>query len=311
MSNDFEVVSVNVSEAKGTVKAPAGRIELDSTGVVGDAHAGVWHRQVSLLGQASIDRFTAETGRAVKPGEFAENLTISGVDLTGAAVLDRFRIGTVELEVTQIGKECHGDACTIFREVGRCVMPKEGLFARVLSGGTIGAGDEGQYLPRPLQVRVITLSDRAAAGEYADRSGPRLREILAEFFAPKRWHAQIDSAVLSDDPDALRKELTAATEAGVDVVLTTGGTGVGPRDTAPETAAGVCDKLIPGIMEHVRAKFGADKPNALLSRGIAGVAGTMQIYTLPGSVRAVEEYAGEILKTLEHVLLMLHGLDVH
>ena len=97
----------------------------------------------------------------------------------------------------------------------------------------------------------------------------------------------------------------------MDVVFTTGGTGVGPRDVTPEVAAGVCEKLIPGIMEHIRVKFGADEPNCLLSRGIAGLAGGTQIYTLPGSVRAVEEYAAEILQTLEHVLLIRHGLDVH
>jgi len=105
--------------------------------------------------------------------------------------------------------------------------------------------------------------------------------------------------------------LTACREAGVNVVFTTGGTGVGPRDITPETAARVCDKLIPGIMESIRVRFGAEKPNALLSRGIAGIAGETQIYTLPGRVRAVEEYMGEILKTLEHILFMIQGLDVH
>ena len=140
MSSELEVVSVNVSKAKGTVKAPAGRVELNSGGIVGDAHAGVWHRQVSLLGQASIDRFSAEVGRAVKPGEFAENLTVRGVDLAGAAVLDRFQIGDVELEVTQIGKECH-KKCAIYYLAGDCIMPKEGIFARVLKGGIIRPGD--------------------------------------------------------------------------------------------------------------------------------------------------------------------------
>jgi len=97
----------------------------------------------------------------------------------------------------------------------------------------------------------------------------------------------------------------------VDVVFTTGGTGIGPRDITPETVAALCERLIPGIMEHVRAKHGQQNPRARLSRSIAGVAGKTQIYTLPGSVRAVEEYLEEILKTLEHVVYMLHELDVH
>lgn len=162
-----------------------------------------------------------------------------------------------------------------------------------------------------LRVLIITLSDRAAAGQYADRSGPRVRELVEQFLATKGWRPQIDAILLPDDADRLQNQLVNAIEAGVDVIFTTGGTGVGPRDIAPETAAAVCDKLMPGIMEHIRLKFGADTPNALLSRSIAGVAGTTQIYTLPGSVRAVEQYLGEIFKTLEHVTYMVHGIDVH
>jgi molybdopterin biosynthesis enzyme MoaB len=86
---------------------------------------------------------------------------------------------------------------------------------------------------------------------------------------------------------------------------------VGPRDVAPDIASAVCEKMLPGIMEHCRAKFGAAKPAARLSRGVAGVAGTTQMYTLPGSVRAVSETLPEILETVEHVLFTLHGLDRH
>jgi len=116
---------------------------------------------------------------------------------------------------------------------------------------------------------------------------------------------------LPDDATLLRREVLGAREQGVDVIITTGGTGVGPRDIAPETIAPLCEKLMPGIMEHVRAKFGANNPRARLSRAIAGVAGATQIYTLPGSVRAVEEYLPEILVTLEHIAEILHGEDGH
>jgi molybdopterin adenylyltransferase len=311
MSSSVEVVSVNVSREKGTVKLPVGRIEIDAQGVVGDAHAGPWHRQVSLLDEESIRRFTAETGRQVQPGEFAENLTLRGLDLRTVAPLDRFQFGHVELEVSQIGKECHGSKCAIFEQVGKCVMPAEGIFARVVRGGAVQPGDRGLFLPRSLRFLVITLSDRAASGVYQDRSGPRVRELLGAFLAGKRWHPQIETALIADDAARLRELLAAAIGSGVDAVFTSGGTGVGPRDITPETVAPLCDKLIPGIMEHVRVKFGAQKPAALLSRAVAGVAGRTQIYTLPGSVRAAEEYVGEILKTFEHLLFMLHGLDVH
>ena len=307
----IEVVSVNVSTEKGTIKRPVDQIVVDDRGVAGDAHAGAWHRQVSILGRDSVDRFVEAAGRSIAPGEFAENILLRGIDLNEVAVLDRFRFGRVELEVTQIGKECHGDACAIFREVGECVMPKEGIFCRVLHGGTVRAGDKAEYLPRTLAFRIITLSDRAHRGEYADRSGPKVRELLEAFLTDTRWHPGIDQIVLPDDAETLRAEMVSARDSGVDVVFSTGGTGVGPRDITPDVAAQVCDKLIPGITEQIRLKFGADKPNALLSRSVAGVAGNTLIYTLPGSVRAVQEYMQEILKTLEHLLFTLHGLDNH
>ena len=311
MSSSGRVISVNVSQAKGTIKLPTPMITLDGRGVVGDAHAGVWHRQVSVLGQESIDSFVAKTARQTKPGEFAENITLSGIDLTKVGILDELRIGEVQLQVSQIGKECHGDKCTIFREVGQCVMPKEGIFCRVVAGGEIRPGDAVAYSPRALKIAVITLSDRAFGGEYTDRSGPRAREMLAEFFARTRWHEQIESAILPDEADQLEGALTKAISGGVDVIFTLGGTGIGPRDIAPETVSAVCDKIVPGIMESIRLKYSTDKPSVLLSRGVAGVAGKTQLYALPGSVRAVEEYLTEIFKTLEHTLFMLHELDLH
>ena len=126
------VISVNISEKKGTIKHPVGSIELNEMGVLGDAHAGPWGRQVSLLAKESIEMFAKDAGRQIQNGEFAENITTDGLVLHHTKPLDRFRIGGTELEVTQIGKKCHGDNCAIFREVGNCVMPKEGIFCRVI-----------------------------------------------------------------------------------------------------------------------------------------------------------------------------------
>jgi molybdopterin adenylyltransferase len=304
----MHVESVNISEGKGTVKHPVAQLQIDGRGCVNDAHAGDWHRQVSLLSRESIDRFAENMERAIAPGEFAENITTAGIDLGVVSVLDRFVIGDVELEVTQIGKECHGESCAIFREVGTCVMPTEGIFCRVIKPGTIKPGDGISHLQRPLRFHVITLSDRAQRGEYADLSGPRVREILGEFFEGKRWHVEIESRLIADDEQQLRRILESARDGGIDVVVTTGGTGVGPRDITPEVVSGLCDKLIPGIMEQIRLKYGAAKPNALLSRGVAGVMKRTLVYTLPGSVRAVNEYMEEILKTMEHLVTMLHGV---
>lgn len=305
------VVSVNVSPETGTVKQPTAEVMLDQKGIVGDAHAGDWHRQVSLLTQETIDAFVARTGRETSPGEFAENITTRGVALDEVAVLDRLRIGDTALEVTQIGKECHGETCAIYRDVGQCVMPKEGIFCRVITGGKVRPGDDITHLIRPLHFQVITLSDRASRGEYEDMSGPKVRGLVEEFFRATRWHVEISRLILPDDKDRLREALETAVAAGVDVILTTGGTGVGPRDVTPEVVTSVVDRTIPGIMEHIRMKFGEKNPNALLSRGVAAVAGSTLIYTLPGSTRAVEEYMGEIFKTLEHLIVMLNGVDVH
>ena len=311
MSDNGRVVSVNVSDEKGEIKQPVPQVLVDHHGITGDAHAGPWHRQVSLLGQEDIDFFVEKIKRAISPGEFAENITISGIDLGKAAILDRFRIGRVELEVTQIGKHCHGDNCAIYREIGKCVMPKKGIFCRVINEGQIKPGDRVEHIPRPLRIFIITLSDRVSAGVYSDRSGPRARQILEEYFADKRWHLQINNMILADNAEQLTEQLNEVIAGRADVILTLGGTGIGPRDITPETVSSVCDKTIPGIMENIRVKFGNNKPFVLLSRSVAAIAGKTQIYTLPGSVRAVEEYLSEILKTMEHAVFMIHGLDVH
>jgi molybdenum cofactor synthesis domain-containing protein len=311
MSGKIEVVSVNISTKKGTAKNPVQSITIDENGIRDDAHSGPWHRQVSLLAQEDIDAFSAKSKKEFVPGDFAENLTLRGVDLGRVAILDRFRIGQVELEVTQIGKACHGDNCAIYREVGQCIMPRQGLFCRALSAGEIRPGDRVSYHPRQLRILIITLSDRAHQGEYTDRSGPRLKELIAEHFGPRRWHPEISTLLLPDDASRLHKAIQAACSDEVDILFTTGGTGVGPRDQTPEVILDLCDKTIPGIMEAIRIKFGANNPRALLSRSVAAVTGRTLMFALPGSVKAVEEYLGEITLTLEHLFCMLHGLDVH
>lgn len=305
----IEIKSVNISEKKGTIKVPVKHIALTLNGVEGDAHAGKWHRQVSLLGTESFRKFEKVAGRPLKYGEFAENITTEGIILYETHPLDRFTIGNALLEVTQIGKKCHGDSCAIYREVGNCVMPKEGIFCRVLKPGIVKAGDEMTYQPKVFRVKVITLSDRAASGEYEDRSGPRTVQILEEYFAGLGWKAEIGRSVIPDEAALLRQEISGG--AGADIIFTTGGTGIGPRDITVDVVKPLLDKEIPGIMEMIRLKYGSEKPNALLSRGVAGVTGSTLIYTLPGSVKAVEEYLSVITSTIRHSVYMLNGLDLH
>jgi MOSC domain-containing protein YiiM len=133
------VVAVCVSENKGERKTPVASAELQvEHGFAGDAHAGDWHRQVSLLALESIRKMQA-LGLDVGTGDFAENLTTEGIDLVSLPIGTKLQVGDALLEVTQIGKECH-TRCAIYHQAGDCVMPKEGIFARVLQGGSIAAG---------------------------------------------------------------------------------------------------------------------------------------------------------------------------
>ena len=140
-----EVVSVNISEKKGTVKREVPEIQLKLChGIVGDAHAGDWHRQISLLAEESVDTMRALLP-GLRPGAFAENVNTRGIDLKSLPIGTRLRLGETVVEVTQIGKECH-NACEIKKTTGKCVMPTEGIFAVVVKEGTVRKGDPIEIL---------------------------------------------------------------------------------------------------------------------------------------------------------------------
>jgi len=140
MMNKGEIVSINISTKKGEQKIPVEFANVTNKGLEGDAHSGDWHRQISLLSEKSIDKMRGK-GVEIHYGDFAENITIKNLDLTGVQVGQRISIGNeVLLEVTQIGKECH-QGCAIRDAVGDCVMPKEGIFAKVIMIGNIKVGD--------------------------------------------------------------------------------------------------------------------------------------------------------------------------
>lgn len=140
-----QVVAVNISQEKGQQKTPVASVSLkENHGIAGDAHAGDWHRQISLLAEESIDKMR-RLGLEVDPGAFAENITTRGIDLVTLPLGTRLALGAALVEVTQIGKECH-TRCAIYHQAGDCVMPKEGIFAKVLRGGAVQAGSLVQVL---------------------------------------------------------------------------------------------------------------------------------------------------------------------
>lgn len=137
-----KVVAINISEKKGTIKTPisVGEFKMDH-GLVGDAHAGDWHRQVSLLGQESIDKMIKLGAKDLTPGKFAENLTTKGICLYELPIGTKLKIGETIQEVTQIGKTCHS-GCEIKKLTGDCIMPREGIFTKIIKSGTISPEDE-------------------------------------------------------------------------------------------------------------------------------------------------------------------------
>ena len=178
-----KVTAVCVSEKKGTQKTGVPfAVLVPDWGIEGDAHAGKWHRQVSLLAFEKIDEFRKK-GAEVDFGAFGENLIVEGFDLKELPVGTRFRIGEVLLELTQIGKACHSH-CEIYKVMGDCIMPREGVFTEVIEGGTVRPGDEITLISadpeRPFTAAVITLSDRSFRGEREDKSGPVIVEMLKE-----------------------------------------------------------------------------------------------------------------------------------
>ena len=165
-------------------------------------------------------------------------------------------------------------------------------------------------LPPKFEVLVIILSDRAHSGEYEDLSGPLVKKRVGEYFETTGWSFNINMTLIPDDSSMLKEMLENASSV-YNIIITTGGTGIGPRDITVDTVKPMLLKEIPGIMEMIRVKYGMEKPNALLSRSVAGIIGKALIYTLPGSVKAVDEYMDEIVKTLTHTIMMQHGIDNH
>lgn len=146
---EFKIESVNISKQKGVQKHPVETVQLvENYGIDGDGHAGNWHRQVSFLAGEAVDKMkTQSAGKlAIQYGDFGENIVTRGIDWTQSKVGGKIVMGkdNAELEVTQIGKECHSH-CAIYDAVGDCIMPRMGIFAKVLKGGKIHVGDSGYY----------------------------------------------------------------------------------------------------------------------------------------------------------------------
>ena len=297
------VKAVCISKERGTVKQNVKKAVLkEQYGLEGDAHAGKWHRQVSLLSQDKVEEFNQKGGMA-RPGDFGENILLEGIDLAALPVGTILECGTARLKITQIGKECHHH-CEIYQRVGDCIMPREGIFAEVLSGGEITVGDQirvtSQPEDDPLTAAVITLSDK---GERKDTSGPRAAKILREY-----GYEVVEEVLLPDEQKKIEKELIRLSDSRqVSLILTTGGTGFSMRDRTPEATLAVADRQAPGIAEAIRAGSMEITKRAMLSRGVSVIRGRTLIINLPGSEKAVAESLSFIMDSLEHGIRILRG----
>lgn len=295
-----------ISEARGTAKHTVPFVRcLVRHGLENDAHAGSWHRQVSLLADEQVQAFNA-AGGAVKPGDFGENILAFGIDFSALPVGTLLKAGEVVLKITQIGKECHNH-CQIFQRVGDCIMPREGVFATVEQGGELRPGMEiTAQLPvedAPLRAAVMTLSDKGAAGQRQDISGPRAAELLAA-----AGYEIVEQVLLPDAQQQIEQELKRLADSRqVDLIITTGGTGFSLRDVTPEATLAVATRLAPGIAEAIRMESMAITRRAMLSRGVSVLRNSTLIVNLPGSKKAVEEALAIVLPELEHGLRILRG----
>ena len=302
-----KLLAICTSPKRGTVKTEVPSALLTPEwGILEDAHGGSWHRQVSMLSAEKIDSFRKKIW--VEYGAFGENLVIEGFDFRNLPVTSRFAIGDVVLEMTQIGKECHND-CIIKQQTGECIMPREGVFAKVITGGEIHVGDQVTMLPAlenpPLRAAVITLSDKGSRGEREDKSGPLIAQMLTA-----AGYVVEETMILPDEARALKAQLIRMADGRqVNLVLTTGGTGFSPRDITPEATCAVADRNAPGIVEAMRYHGLSITPRAMLSRGVSVLRGKTLIVNLPGSPKAVQEDLEYILPSLEHGVRIAAGLD--
>ena len=301
-----EILAVCTSDRRGIQKTNVSRaVFVENYGIEGDAHAGSWHRQVSLISADKIDEFR-NRGANVAYGAFGENLVVEGIDFRTLPVGTLLRCGDVLLEMTQIGKECHAH-CAIFHQVGDCIMPREGVFARVLEGGTIQVGDrmvaEHRTGKLPWQAAVITLSDKGARGEREDQSGPAIADRLRD-----SGYDVIEQFMISDDPDLLKHHLIRlCDQRRPDLILTTGGTGFSMRDRTPEATLAVAERNVPGIAEAIRAASLKITKHAMLSRAVSVIRGKTLIINLPGSPKACMESMDVFMDAIPHAMGLLRG----
>jgi len=289
-----KVVAVCKSVHKGEQKVNIGKAQLiQNFGMDGDAHAGPWDNHIRLLAQESIHK-AFKRGLKVGPGDFSEHITTRGIELTNLSVGTKLKIGEVVLEITQKGKVCPG-RCNIFNLIGDCIMPKEGVYAKVLEGGMVTVGSEIKIM---LDAKIgIIYAAKASRDENP------ISNILSVNL--NRWGVKASQNIVkAKDRNSLKSSIEEMCEDGVDIILIVGGVGVSSEDFAPEVLIESIERELPGVANNVRENL-LDEEDLIIFRGRAGIKDRTIIVNLPDNKRVLGEDLFELLIMLDKISLEL------
>lgn len=299
------LISVNLGKIRGIPKHPVEKgILSPEWGLKGDAHGGDWNRQISLFPIETLSLVPRNIRESFEENSYSENLTLEGIPpekLRPGTVLS---IGNAHVKILEIGKKTFEPP-----ESGRpYIVSREGRFGRVIKGGRVKSGDlvsileEGTPEPGSPRLVCITLSDKGARGEREDISGRFLT-----WYATRLGAEILFSTIIPDEKGQIKKALLKGIEEKADLILTTGGTGLAPRDVTPDATLEVIDREVPGFAEAMRLESLKKTPHAMVSRAVSGIAGRTLIINLPGSPKAVAECMEVIFPALKHAIEKLRG----
>jgi len=295
-----KIKSIYTGSRKGKLKKRVSQVSLKKNyGIIGDAHAGAGKRQISLLAEESIARLRGRDEK-IGIGNLMENLRTTGIELTSLLVGTKLEVGrTVLLEISEIGKHS-SKPIKVFAMPEGCLLPLNGVFAKVLKGGTIREEDKIEIVADTLTCGILIISDRSSRGERPDKTGPLVKECLKELkITPVRY------GIIPDEKEYISLVLvTWVDQGGVDLILTSGGTGFFSRDVTPEATRRILDKDAGGLSELMRTEGAKSTKRAYLSRGVAGIRKKTLIINLPGNPQG----ARESLKIVSPILS--HGIEV-
>ena len=293
-----KIVAVCKSVHKGERKANVGQARLiENFGMDGDAHAGPWDTQIRLLAQESIYK-ALKKGLKVGPGDFSENITTRGIELSKLSVGTKLKLGEeVVLEITQKGKDCT-KKCTIYNMIGDCIMPQEGVYAKVLQGGTVTVGSDIKVF-LDVSVGVVYLTEVL-------KNENTTRIIIEETL--KSWELEYIQSEKCSNRDALKHTIEQMCNDGINIVFTVGGSGILMRDYAPEVLSEIMDKELPGVANLIRAKH-LTQFCALTYCGRAGIRGKTVIVNLPDDNEVLKKSLQEVLPFINKICNELKELS--